>query len=280
MAVILTLPARVGLVTDCRDNNQCLNEHATGFYFKTMTLGEINTKITQLTGTDTTSYPNSTRLIDINNHLQKVVGMIFDSQDETDYDDQRNTDYPIVTTSLTTNRDYTIPVSEKVLRIKNVSISYDGTNVYRASPLEINSTEMPVAPASATTANANIDQYFDIISPRYDIKYNSIFIYPKPTQAQVDAGGFMVIEWERQPTPFTLSELTTGTEVPGFDDTFHMMLALGPALDYCIPLQLPQKNDIAQMYADYETRLRKQYSSKQKDRVYQFKSSIWLDTYK
>jgi len=245
-----------------------------------MTLGEINTKITQMTGASTTAYPTATRLIDINNHLQKIVGMIFDSQDETDFADQRQTTYPIVTTPLTTNRDYSIPVSQKVLRIKNVSVSYDGTNLYRATPLEINATELPSAPASATTANATIDQSYDTVSPRYDVKYNSIWLYPKPTQAQVDAGGYMVIEWDTQPTPFTLSELNTGTEVPGFDDTFHMMLALGPSVDYCIPLQLPQKNDYQEQYNDLEARLRKQYSTKQKDRNYKFGNAIWLDTYK
>lgn len=233
-----------------------------------------------MTGQSTTSYPNATRLIDINNHLQKIVGMIFDSQDETDYDDPRHSDYPIVTTPLTINRDYTIPVSEKVLRIKNVSISYDGSTLYRASPLEINATTNPSAPSSATGANTTIDQNYDTVNPRYDVKYNSIWIYPKPTQAQVDAGGYMVIEWDRQPSPFTLSDLTTGTEVPGIDDTFHMMLALGPSIDYCVPLQLPQRKDFQEQYNDLEARLRRQYSTKQKDRTYRFSFAINNDTYK
>ena len=44
--------------------------------------GEINQKISNLTTTDTTQYPNSDRLIDINLWGQKIVGMIMDAEDE------------------------------------------------------------------------------------------------------------------------------------------------------------------------------------------------------
>ena len=237
-----------------------------------MTIGDISTKITQLTGASTDEYTNAQRLIDINLWQQKIIGMIFDSQDESDYDDPRHGDYPRLTTPMTTNRDYSIPVTEAVLKIRDVSVSYDGTNWYRATPIDFAGTGITDAPASATTQNTTTDAQFSKTAPRYDIKFGSLFLYPKPVQADVDAGGSIMIEWFREPKNFTSSDLTTGTEIPGFDNTFHPMLAYGPAYEWCSARSLPQTERIYRELADYEMRLRKQYSSKQLDRQYQLSS--------
>lgn len=234
-----------------------------------MTLSDINTKIDDLTGdTDRVAYPVANRLIDINIWLQKVVGMIFDSQDEDDYDDQRASDYPTKTTPLATTRDYQIPVSEKFLKMKNVSVTYDGTNYYRALPIDDSESERGiVARSQDTTANTTIDAFFAKTAPRYDLKWNALWLYPLASAADVAAGGKIITEWYRQATPFTSTELSTGTVVPGFDDTFHPILAYGPAFEYCHPKGLQQTKAILLELQDYEARLRKQYSTKQGDRM-------------
>jgi hypothetical protein len=243
-----------------------------------MTLQDINSKISSLTTADTNQYANSDRLIDINIWLQKIIGMILDSQDETDFDDGNKTDYPIKTTPLTTNRDYAIPVSEKMLKIKSLSIAYDGTNFYRATPVEFSDSGIGNSTSADTTQNAKIDASYSRTSPRYDIKFGSVWIYPAATAADVAAGGQMIMEWFRQATPYTLSDLTTGTLVPGFDDTFHAMLAYGPASEYCLAKGMEQANDYLKILADFEARLRTQYSSKQLDRKYSLQSDY--QTYK
>lgn len=240
------------------------------------TLSDINTKISNLTTTDTVQYPNSDRLIDINLWQQKIVGMIMDSEDESYFDDARFTGYPKVTTSLTTNRDYAINqtltdtggITYSCLKIKSVSISYDGQKYYRAEPMDLAETNLPDNPASASTADTTLDAFFSKTAPRYSYKNNSIIIYPKATQADVDAGGLMIVELERGAADFTLSDLTTGTAIPGFDITFHMMLAYGPAYEFCQSKGMPQAQSIYRELQVYEDRLRKQYSSKQLDRRY------------
>lgn len=232
------------------------------------TLAEIQTKVYELTGTDSTSYPNAKMLIDLNLSLQNIVGSILDAQDEVDYDDPRNTDYPIYTFPLTTNRDYSIGQSYNILKIKDISVSYDGVNYYRATPVDISNFSTGNAPAAATTQNATLDAKFSITNPGYDYKYGSLFIYPKATSAQVTAGAAAIVEFFRSPVEFTSAELTTGTVSPGIDITFHMMLAYGTAFEYCLPKQLPQLKGIADKLARYEDMLRKQYSSKQLDRKY------------
>jgi hypothetical protein len=237
-----------------------------------MTIAEILTKVRQRTNTDANSYTNATFLIDVNTTLQWLASIIHDSQDESDWDDVNYADYPSFTTALTTNRDYSIPQSEGVISIKKVSISYDGTNYYDAVPID--SGEVGVAPASATTANSTIDSQFTSTAPRYDVKYNSVFVYPKPTQADVDAGGQIYIEWTRDADPFTSGQITTGTKIPGLDTAFHPMLYLRPAYEYCVSKGKPQAQALWTELQDYEARLRRQYSKKVKDRHMTIKSPI------
>lgn len=205
--------------------------------------------------------------------------MILDSQDEVDFDDARYTDYPSVTVPMTTNRDYafgqtitnTAGLTYSVLKIKDVSVSYDGVNFYKAFPLDINELTVGNAPTmTASTQNTTIDANFSRTAPRYDMKNNSFNIYPMAQTADVTAGAKMVIEWYRTPVEFTLAELTAGVVIPGFDPSFHMMLAYGAAYEFCASKGLPQADRLYREYQDYEVRLRKQYSSKQVDRKYEF----------
>lgn len=245
------------------------------------TLSDISTKITNLTTTDTVQYPNSDRLIDINLWQQKIAGMIMDAEDESYFDDARFTGYSKVTTPLTTNRDYAIPqtltdtsgITYSCLKIKSVSVSYDGVNFYRAIPMDLAETNLPDNPASETTASTTLDANFSKTAPRYSYKNNSLWLYPLAAQSDVDAGGSMIVEMERGAAEFTLSDLTTGTAIPGFDVTFHYMLAYGAAAEFCMSKGIPQKEDQKQALADYEARLRKQYSSKQLDRNYALKGA-------
>ena len=232
-----------------------------------MITSEINTKISQLTGADTSStgYPTATRLIDVNLWQHKVLTMIMGSQDESDFDDQRNTTFPNKTVPLVANqRDYGIPVSEKVVAIKRVDVSWDGQTYYRAEPIDSGEIQTGIGPAG-TTQETTLDAKFSRTSPRYDSKNNSILIYPRATQAEVTAGAKIRIEWVREMTEHTAFDTT----VPGFDSAFHPILAYGPSFEYCNANNLPQAKSIWTVLQDYEARLIKIYGSKQKDRDYQ-----------
>ena len=236
-----------------------------------MTLSEINTKISQLTGADTTSngYPSANRLIDINSWYHRVAStMIYPSQDESDFDDQRRTTYPIKYVTLVAGqRDYPIPVSEKVVALKRCDISWDGgATWYKAEPID--SSEIPegMGRGSDTAAENTLDGNFDKTQPRYDSKYNAIFTYPRATASDVASGALMKLEWLTEMTPFTSAELTAGTEVPGFDTAFHPMLAYGPAFEYNqINNPALAKTQFTVLQND-EAKLNKIYGLKQKDR--------------
>jgi hypothetical protein len=196
--------------------------------------------------------------------------MIMDSQDESDFDDQRNTDYPIKYLSMVAGqRDYSIPVSEHVLSIKRVDVTYDGVNFYRAEPIDSGELVDGMGRMADSTQETNNDALFSKTAPRYDVKYNSVFIYPRADATDVANSAKLKIEWSREATEFTTAEFNAGTVIPGFDSAFHPMLALGPSYDYCLANALPQAKALDAQLKELEIRLRRQYGQKQKDRDYQ-----------
>lgn len=229
-----------------------------------MTLGAIATKARALTHSDTISYTATNLLIDINIWYEKIVSMIFESQDSTDFDDQRNTNYPVVTTPMVAGqRDYSIPVSEAVLKIKRVDITYDGVNWFRATPFDNGVPQWGMGNATNEDANFIKD------APCYDIQYNSIFVYPLATAPDVSAGASIRVEWERDIVVFTSSDYTTdpsdSTVVPGIDNQFQAMIAYGSAYEFANANNLPQLANIKKDLEDWEARLRTAYGRKQLD---------------
>lgn len=231
-----------------------------------MTLGDINTKALALTHADTSSYPDANMLIDINLWYQKIVSMIFESQDDSDFDDQRNSTYPIKTTPLVAGlRDYSIPVSEQVQKIKRIDVTYDGIHYFRATPFDNGVPEWGFG--NPTDEDSNMLKQ----APKYDVQYNSIFVYPLAIASDVSAGAQIRIEWERSMTPFSQSAdyngqaMSTSTSVPGIDLTWHPMLAYGAAYEFANANNLPQLQNIKQDLMDWENRLRTAYGKKDLD---------------
>lgn len=243
----------------------------------TMTLGAIATKARSLTHSDTVSYTAANLLVDINIWYEKVVSMIFESQDDTDFDDQRSTDYPIVTTPFVLNgtdnlysmRDYAMPVSERVLKIKRVDITYDGTNWFRANPFDDGVTQQAIYGGTDATPLLAVDNNFIKQSPRYDVKYNSLFIYPRASASDIASGAKIQVEWERDIVVFTTADYSTdpsdSTAIPGFDNQFHAMVAYGAAYEFANANNLPQLQNIKSDLRDWEGRLRTAYGRKDLD---------------
>lgn len=233
-----------------------------------MNLGNINTKLTTESGADTNTYPNTERIIDINNAGLKLQSMILDSQDESDFDDVNHGDFPILTVPLTTNQSLKIPQSEYVVSIKKLVVSYNGVDFYEAKPIDSGEVDGVIqVPSSATTAMASIDSKFSKTAPRYDWKYGALFLYPRASSADVAAGAVALVEWNREVYQFSSAELATGTLIPGIDSAFHPYLFLEPAFNWCSAKgKTDRLPSLKARMDDIEARLRKQYGKKQKDR--------------
>lgn len=194
--------------------------------------------------------------------------MILESMDDWDFDDTNKSDYPVATTPfIASQRDYTFPSSLKILKIKRVDITYDGSTYYQAQQFDSGTF------GDSFGNTTNEDYNFPTTQPAYDVKANSLWVYPLATSAQVTAGAEIRIEFFREPTEFTTASTTTE---PGFDEPFHRMLSLGASMDYAIIRNLPAKNDIAALYQDFEKRLKQYYGKKNNDTKYQL-SSAYVD---
>ena len=66
-----------------------------------MNLGDISTKITALTNSDTNNYTNALRLIDINSAQDEIETVIFRSQDAWKFDDINQSGSPVLSKDLT-----------------------------------------------------------------------------------------------------------------------------------------------------------------------------------
>lgn len=217
--------------------------------------------------TTDTSYlkPTITRLLNI--WYQKIITMIFASQDGMTWDDSNASDYPIATTSLVANQqDYQLPVSLNLLRVQTVNVSYDGgTTWHRASPFNKNESIQPLD-------TTDIADNFTIANPFYSIENNALFLYPLPTANSTNG---LKIWFQRGPLEFNTSDTT---KQPGIDPAFHGMISCGASMDYAITKNLPQKEDLKQKMADWEARLRVYYGSKDQDTNLQL-TPIYNDTY-
>jgi hypothetical protein len=152
------------------------------------------------------------------------VIMAFDGHD---FDDPNYTTAPTGTfTGVSATRDYNFDGAYKMLKIKRVEVSYDGTTYIPAEPMDDNDQEFAV---KGTTAN--IDGNFSTEDPRYDLIANGFKLYPNFTAAQVSAGAKVYVEFYRAPREFA----TSGTDSyePGFDLQFHKLVQLGMSWEYC-----------------------------------------------
>lgn len=202
---------------------------------------------------DTTLLGQFTGLI--NSAYQKVSTMILESMDEWDFDDSDNSDFPVATAPMTVNRDYSFPTS--ILKVKRLDITYDGINWYKAEAFDINEYGFGVG------NDVNMDVNFQKTSPKYDTKYNSIWIYPKANAEDVASGASLRMEYSREINEF----LTTDTTVePGIDEPFHPLIAKLASTEWAIIKGLKSKNDLNTLCQEDEARLKRFYGKKQEDR--------------
>jgi hypothetical protein len=222
--------------------------------------------------------------------------MILASQDEWDIDDINTTGtYPTATRAMAARRDYAFSAALwsligkeggsagsnaaiNPLKIKRVDLTYDNSTYYKAEPIDDGQIEIGLG------NDANADSYFSKTTPRYDVRDNALWIYPMPSSTDVSNGGKIRLTIIREPLEFSSAEVTTGTKEPGFDEAFHVMIALGMIWDWCSakggtsPVLTALKKDVQMELQDYEARLKQHYGSKQQDRKYTL-NSIYGDSY-
>lgn len=196
----------------------------------------------------------------INEALSDVSIEIMRSHDGFDPDDTNFTDYPAGTFPLTTNRDYVFPASMNFLSLKRVDVTYDGTNYYKATPID--SSEI-TALGNATAEDAN----FSTTSPRYDPKSNGFFLYPKATAAQVAAGATARIEFTREFDEFASTDTT---QEPGIDRPWHDLVAIRASMKWAAMKDANKYKVLMGEWMNGVAAMRDRYGTKNKDEQLMF----------
>lgn len=198
-----------------------------------------------------------TRLI--NDYCHRVVTIILTSQDEWQFDDNNNSDFPILTANLVANqRDFLLPISDKLMKIQRLEVSYDGVNWVKAEPIDF-------AEVGRTINDSSTDGNFSQAQPFYDVFANSLFIYPK---APTTVTGGMKMWIQRDIDEFVVADTT---QEPSFDRAFHRYLSLGASYDWAWAKGLNQANAIKNELLEMEAKVRQFYGKKQEDRQMQLK---------
>ncbi len=230
-----------------------------------MNLNEINTKITFSAGVSTANYPNSQRIIDVNNAIDEVSVDILSAVDGWDFDDKNKSDFPILTTDIVADQqDYSLPFSatgsdDDTIRIKRLETKLTN-RFYKAEPFDKGERGRSIA-ETTDLANDFIES-----APRYDMTGSSIFIYPVPTQ---NVTGGLRIWIDRSMANFAEADLTSTTKFPGFDRQFHKLVYLKVALEWVSDKESKNANKITTLtnrIGALDIKLKEWYGSKQQDR--------------
>lgn len=142
-----------------------------------------------------------------------------------DFDDKGYTTAPSgAFTGVSATRDYNFDDTYKMLKVKLVNVTYDGTNYVTASIID--NADLQAQGISKT----NYDSQFSTSNPAIDLTAQGFKLYPNFTAAQVTAGGKIYVEWLRMPRTFA----TSGTDAyqPCLDFQFHHFPAVGASYEY------------------------------------------------
>lgn len=218
-----------------------------------MTISDLIAKVYFLTNTSSASYPAADMLININNAYERVVSLIMTSDGRWEWDDANQTDFPIATTSITTDQqDYAMAVTH--LNIIRVEIKDSNGNWSQLTPFS--QSDLKGTSLTDFMKTSGMPIYYDKLNA-------SLLLYPKPNYTQTAS---LKVYFQRPPALYTSGEVTTGTKVPGFNSLYHNLISLHAAHDYAVSKGLSNVNQIAAdiqrqedaLVSDYELRDRDQ----------------------
>ena len=169
-----------------------------------------------------------------------------------EYDDSNWTNLPVATRTLVADQqDYEIPSTAQ--KIDRVEVLDSDKNYQVIKPID-----------KSMIKNQSMSEYFETAGMPiyYDLVGRSLLLYPKPAAANVTTTKGLQVYFSRDISEFTPA--STDTE-PGFVNTFHSLLSLGPALDYARVHMPDRVNNLRIQIAELKKDLQEFYGSRHRD---------------
>lgn len=236
-----------------------------------MTISEINAETRALCDATTTSYTDADLLRRVNIALEIVTGWLINADGTWDFDDANFTTSPTGTSTLLTGQ-HKYTFSDKLLQIQEIDILDKNGYFRRIKPFDASEVGMSFEEYFGITSSAGVDTAQAGFPEYYDKQGNVIKFDRAPTAANTTLTSGLRVKFKRTSDPFTSAEVATGTKVPGFDSTYHVILSYMAAIPYC----MNYKKDRVAIYERVvgDTRpptgmklgLLKSYGSKEKDK--------------
>jgi hypothetical protein len=202
--------------------------------------------------TNTTTYPLATKVLDINVALDDAIDLAIRSCGIGQFDDTNHTDYPTITTDLTSGqRDYSYTQdgsSNLILDIYKVMVM-NTSGVYEEIP--------QVDMQSERGTEAFYDGLNTTGQPTcYDRTGNGIIFDVIPNYDKTDGVKMFI---NREGSYFTVSDTT---KKPGIDGRLHEYLVIAPAYKYACRNSLNNKDDLYARKLLLERKISEVYSKK------------------
>jgi len=199
-------------------NNSSSKENS--LYHHTLSLLGIDESDTTTLPVD----PTFTRYANI--AVKEISTKIWIYSNDWEYDDSNYTNLPQVTTNLVDGqKDYEIP--DTTFDIYRVEVKDSGGDYRKLAKLD--ELEIPISEAEFLETDG---------MPRYyDLKYNSVFLYPSPSSSEVTLSAGLRLFINREPDAFTKTDTT---KEPGFPENFHDLISYKVALAWSAPRGFPE----------------------------------------
>jgi hypothetical protein len=217
-------------------------------------------EIDALCDSDTTSYPVADKTRRVNAVLEELVGEIINADGTWQFDDTNLTDQPRGKGTLVEGQEeYTF--ASEYLQIEAVDI-LDTSNIYRRI--------LPFDPQELDGQSP--DEYFGVDSsgnPQigfpecYDIKGDTIRLYPAPTATSVTLANGIRISFKRASHPFTATDTTAE---PGLPSTHHILLAYMASIPYCATYKKDRVAWLEKKVVEMKKTLLEHYAYREKNR--------------
>ncbi|HEC65755.1 MAG TPA: hypothetical protein ENI23_10695 [bacterium] len=227
-----------------------------------MTIADVEAEARALCDADTTSYSAPDMLRRVNNAYEQVVGWLINADGKWQFDDTNYGDFPIGTFTLVSGQGK-YSFNDKFLQIIDVQIKNVNGKYRIIHPIDqkdLQSLNPFTFPLRERFAIDGYPIFYDKISS------DTIELLPAPDNGitvTLDAG--LRIYFKRTADLFTSAQVTTGTKVPGFDSTFHVILSYMAAVPFC----MSYKKDRVALYQSEVIRLKgeilEQFTKRSKD---------------
>ena len=204
-----------------------------------------------LNGITTTQYSSKDVKRNINNWYRKSMAWVLASMDDWDFSDTSAT-----ADLVADQQNYTFKTSgdfniTDVIKIHRVEVSYDGTNWYRCRKFTQDDY------LRAITETSNVGDDFDSTAPFYDLKTDSLDLYPIP---QSNGTNQLKLFYKQD-----LTDLSADGDVPIISPEFHRILSIGAAYDWAVSRNLPEANPLRQEIEQLKQELKNHYSTRALD---------------